>query len=292
MYQIGHPAVLDLFDGHVIVQEKIDGSQFSFELGEDGIHCRSKGKDQSPGQTDEMFLAAVEFVESIKGLLAPGATYRCEYLQKPKHNTLCYERVPDGNLVLFDVNTGLEIYRNVESVEKEASRLGMTPVPTILMGTITKPEDLLKLLDRESVLGGCKIEGVVVKNYDRFGRDGKALMGKYVSEAFKERHGKDWKDRHPGGKDILGQIAGTFNKDAIWEKAVQHLRDNGKLTGECKDIGPLVKEVMTDVHKEGQDEIKAALFKWAWKDISRQIVHGLPDWYKRRLIDQHFEAKP
>ena len=38
-----------------------------------------------------------------EGLLAPGVTYYGEYLQKPKHNTLCYDRVPKDNIIIFDV---------------------------------------------------------------------------------------------------------------------------------------------------------------------------------------------
>ena len=32
VYQLGHKAVLDIFSGPVVIQEKIDGSQFSFGL--------------------------------------------------------------------------------------------------------------------------------------------------------------------------------------------------------------------------------------------------------------------
>ena len=32
IYSLGHAAILDLLDGRVIVEEKVDGSQFSFGL--------------------------------------------------------------------------------------------------------------------------------------------------------------------------------------------------------------------------------------------------------------------
>ncbi len=52
------------------------------------------------------------------------------------------------------------------------------------------PADLYALLEKESILGG-KVEGIVVKNYARFGKDKKVLMGKYVSEQGKPQQGME-----------------------------------------------------------------------------------------------------
>ena len=92
IYNIGHRALEELFQGDVTVEEKVDGSQFSFKLttgtgvDEFVLTCRSKGKDQSPGQTDKMFERAVESVKDLDLVL--GWTYRGEFLAKPKHNAL------------------------------------------------------------------------------------------------------------------------------------------------------------------------------------------------------------
>ena len=44
--QIGHKMIADIFSGEVIVEEKIDGSQFSFGVINGELTCRSKGKQQ------------------------------------------------------------------------------------------------------------------------------------------------------------------------------------------------------------------------------------------------------
>jgi hypothetical protein len=141
-------------------------------------------------------------------------------------------------------------------------------------------------LAKESFLGGPKIEGVVLKDYSRFDRDGKIYAGKYVSEAFKEKHKKEWKEDNPGGKDLLSLISAQYCTEARWRKAVQHLQEDGALEGSPKDIGPLMKELVRDLEQEEEAEIKAELFKWAWPHIKRAAGRGFPEWYKGELLKE------
>lgn len=292
IYALGHRAVSELFTRDVYLTEKVDGSQFSFGSDMNGeVRARSKGQELHIDAPEKMFSVAVNAVLAIKDRLTPGWTYRGEYLRSPKHNTLSYSRVPHHNVILFDINDGHESYLPYEELEAEAERIGMEVVPRIFTGRITSAEQLLSFLDRESILGGVKIEGIVVKPvaYDLFGADKKVLMGKFVSEAFKEIHGKEWKAANPAQSDILTVLAARYATEARWEKAIQHLLDRGELEGSPRDIGKLLKEVQADTHKECADEIKEALFKWAWGTIGRKLTHGFPEWYKRKLADSQFE---
>ncbi len=137
-----------------------------------------------------------------------------------------------------------------------------------------------------SCLGGVLIEGMVFKNYYQFGADKKVLLAKYVSEDFKEIHKKEWRTQNPSTSDIKENIADQLISDARWHKAIQHLQENGTLDNSPKDIGMLMKEIVNDVKLECEDFIKDRLFEWAWKDISRKVVRGFPQWYKDRLIKQ------
>jgi len=288
IHNLGHKAIANLFLDAVIVQEKVDGSQFSFGVINGELYCRSRGKEQHLEAPDKMFEKAVEFVKSIKPKLVEGWTYRAEYLAKPKHNTLCYNRTPKNNLVLFDIDIGDQDYMSSDHVKGIAESLDLEPVPTFAIGIYTSFEQFKPLLEKESVLGGPTVEGVVVKNYNRFGQDGKALMGKYVSEKFKEKHIKDWKERNPFGSDIKLQIGESLKTEARWHKSIQHLRERGELLDEPKDIGPLLKEINQDVLEECKEEIMETLFNWAWKDISRLITRGFPEWYKQELAKLQF----
>lgn len=289
IYNLGHAALVDLFSDTVVIEEKIDGSQFSFGVFNGELLCRSNSKSQDINAPDKLFEKAIHTTISIQDKLMDGWTYRCEYLMKPKHNTLCYSRCPEKNLILFDIDVSDQLYLSYESKVKCAKDLGLECVPLLSTGEYQDWETLKQLLETESCLGGTKIEGLVIKNYVRFGRDGKALMGKFVSEAFKERHNKEWKRSNPGGKDIVQNIGQSLRTEARWQKAVQHLRDDGLLLNEPKDIGSLFKSVNDDILAECTDEIKEELFRWAWKEISRIITRGLPEWYKEQLAQNQFD---
>lgn len=291
VYAIGHGAIAELFDGDVLVEEKVDGSQFSFGLVAGEIHMRSRGATVIPGSADSgMFAAAIKSVEELKDRLHEGWTYRCEYLQKPKHNVLCYGRVPARNLILFDINSGDEVYLSRTEKVQEAERIGMEYVPVLHFGPVSSPEKLYSLLQNESVLGG-KVEGIVVKNYSRFGKDKKAMMGKYVSEEFKETHGKEWKASNPSMADVVERIITTLRTDARWEKAVFRLRDLGQLENSPRDIGHLIKEVQRDVREEETEFIQSKLKEWALPRILRASSAGVPEWYKKRLLESAFPVE-
>lgn len=288
VFAIGHRMIADLFKSPVTVEEKIDGSQFSFGLLEGELCCRSKGKDLIISAPEKMFAKAVATAQHLD--LRPNWIYRAEFLEKPKHNTLVYGRVPAGNLILFDVATGLETYLDSAAREVEAVRLGLECVPVFYKGMVENAEMFAGLLERDSVLGGTKVEGVVVKNYALFTAEKKYAIGKYVSEAFKEKHEVDWKARNPHAKDVVAGLIDTYRTDARFQKALQHLRDSGQIEGSPRDIGLLVREVPADILKEDESAIKDALFNHFWKDIQRGIVAGVPTWYKQLLAASAFET--
>jgi hypothetical protein len=290
VWALGHPAIRELFNGPVAVQEKIDGSQFSFGNIGGALHCRSHGAVIDPSSPQTLFAPAVEAAIALHdvGKLPDGWTYRAEAVYKPKHNTLTYGRAPESGMVVFDIDTGLESRMLPEDVQAEASRLGLEVVPTFFFGEISSTAELAGLLETESMLGGAKIEGVVAKNYARWGKDGKMLMGKYVSEAFKETHKNDWRQRNPTRTDIVEDIKKTYCNERRWEKAVERMRDAGKLELSPRDIGALMKAIPDDVLAECKDEIMSALFAHFWPDIKRGISAGFPEWYKNRLAESQF----
>lgn len=291
IYAIGHRAIENLFTGPVLVQEKVDGSQFSFANIDGELKCRSKGADLVVDAPEGMFQAAVDTAKRLFPLLTPGWVYRGEYLQKPKHNTLAYDRVPALHIILFDVATGIETYLDDVDLYMEAARLGLESVPVLMKGEISDAETLKGLLDRVSVLGGQKIEGVVVKNYNQMSLDKRVAMGKFVSEAFKEVHGGEWRKNNPPAKDVLDQLIERYRTPARWDKAVQHIRERGELDGSPKDIGALIREVPADVLAECEDEIKEILFKHYWPKISRGLTAGIAEWYKISLIESAFDEE-
>lgn len=294
IFALGHSAIADLLKGPVIVEEKIDGSQFSFMKTEEGeLICRSKGANINMVAPEGMFLKAVEELRGILDRLPVGVTFRGEYLSKPKHNVLCYSRVPSRHIILFDINPALETYLSPRDKMALAESLGFEVVPTLDEGMINDPREIRAFLETESVLGGQKIEGVVIKpaTYDLFGRDKKVLMGKFVSEAFKEVHAGEWKAEHAtkGPKEIVQMLATQYATPARWQKALIHLREEGKITDSPKDIEGLMAAVPGDVLKECEAEIREKVFEWVWPQLRRSLTRGLPEWYKGELLAKQFD---
>jgi hypothetical protein len=296
---IGHKLLEHFWDEGGVAEftEKIDGSNAGFGLGADGaLRMRSHHKQLDMDNADKMFAPAVQTVKELnsKRLLTPGYIYWGEVLAKPKANTLAYSRTPKGCIILYDVdraNGGWDCMAHAE-MAMEASRLGLESVP--LIATFTKKpslDELTALLDRESILGGVKIEGVVGKRLDLFSRDGRPLMLKYVSDAFKEVHRSDWKERHPKQGDIVLRLIDTYGTEARWRKAIQHLREQGLIEDAPQDIGICLKEINADVLKECEQEIRDALWKWAWPQVARGITRGFPEFYKQQLVSGAFPSE-
>jgi hypothetical protein len=285
IYGMGHSALNELCLDDVLVEEKVDGSQFSFGKLNGQMWCRSKGKDQHEA-TDKMFKCAVQTVTELLPHLEEGWSYRGEYLQSPKHNVLKYNRVPNNHIIIYDIETGDQCFLDRVSKEVEAARIGLEVVPVYYEGRLFSVDGLKVFLDKESCLGGPKIEGVVVKNYKRFGPDKKVLLGKLVSEAFKEVHRKEWKEANPRSGDIIERLSHNYTSQARWQKAVQFLQENGTYTGTPKDIGALVRRVQEDCLAECAQEIMEQLLAWAWPQLERAVIKGLPVWFKDQLAQQ------
>jgi len=293
IHNIGGRFTENLFNNPVIVEEKIDGSQFSFCKTSEGLKAKSKGQDQRLDSPDKMFSRAIEAIKAIDLLygLKPDWVYRGEYLQKSKHNALAYDRIPNYHIILFDIETADQSFMSYEDKTAEANRLGLEVVPRMFEGEVTNVEHFRSLMDTISCLGGQKIEGIVIKNYYQFGPDGKVLMGKHVSEAFKEVHRAAWKQSNPGPGDILDRLVEMYKTPARWEKGIQHLREKGLLTDSPQDIGKLINEVRDDIKEECTEDMKDVLFKWAIGHVLRGVTGGLPEWYKEKLVDKQFEGK-
>ena len=268
----------------VYVQEKIDGSQISFGVVDGQLMVRSRRTDLMASPTG-MFDKAIATITDLfnTGDLTPGYIYRGEYLLRPKHNTLAYERVPWGHIILFDIEISEGHFVRPAELDLMAEDLGLEVVPHLATLTYLDMEQLKAMLDTTSCLGGTKIEGVVLKNYDRIGQDKKLLMGKLVSEEFREVHKADWKSRNPNRSDVVEGISARYGTQRRWQKAAQHLAEAGVLVNAPQDIPLLMREITEDVLKECGEAIKDELFKHHWKAIARGLTRGMPEWYKASL---------
>jgi hypothetical protein len=190
-------------------------------------------------------------------------------------------RQPDGTWVGYD------------ELAAQADALCLDVVPLILRGA-GGVEMLDGFLDRESYLGGSKIEGVVVKRYlpDGWmwmGQPAYVKVAKYVSEKFKETHKDNWSRTNTarGGVEPLME---AFHTEARWRKAVQHLRERGEFHGRVQDIGAFIRELGNDLVAEEEAAIRDALWALFRGDFVRAASRGAVDWFKGALATGEFAS--
>lgn len=296
IFQVGHGGVRDIFMHRVLVQEKIDGSQFSFGQIEGRLRMKSHHQDISDIKGEwGLFTEAIKYVRELfdAGKLHEGWTYRGEVLSKPCHNKLAYERVPKHNIIGYDVAIGCEQYLEYTDVVAAFNRLDLEIVPYYFYGVVTNPETIKTYLDRRPILGGKIIEGMVIKAHGHYGEDKHTLMAKLVNPEYREINDTGENQK---GKDFQQELVDTYRTEARWDKAILHLKEQGLIKGEAQDIGPLIGEISRDLKSEAEDEIKAKLWKRFWPQVSRGCTGGFAEYYKRKLMEAAFvqdtDAKP
>lgn len=294
-FAIGTDYINLIFEGEVEITEKIDGSQFSFGKINNELFIRSKGAQLFVDNPQKMFSKGIDYVVDIQDKLPDNTIYYCEFLSGPSHNILQYERVPKNNLILFGMSDEKGNFKKeYEYMKNCANEINIDMVPLIYRDKIKNPDELLKLLEEESVLGGNKVEGIVVKNYSQpfllGGQPIPIMMGKYVSEAFKETHRKKW-GRTFTGKGKWQVFLESFQTEARWHKAIQHLTEKDELVNEPKDIGKLMKEIQDDIEIEEKENIKNFLWEQFKSDVFRTARRGFPEFYKKQLLKRNFDKQ-
>ncbi|HRT03154.1 MAG TPA: RNA ligase family protein [Candidatus Diapherotrites archaeon] len=273
--------------GEVILQEKVDGSQFGFGLNEDNeLVFRSHNSSIQKECIPSMFKGGVEYLltieEKIKAFFSPDTYFYCEYLRKPKHNVLKYDRFPKHHLVLFDVLIK-EKWVDREELCKIAEYLDIDMIPELYRGK-ADIDKIKELLNIPSFLGNELIEGVVIKNYNLFIEGSSSpLFTKYVRETFKERSKIDQKDKE-SNKQSIEEYIKSFHNEARWQKAYLHLLEQDKIEKQPKDIQKLINAVKKDIIAEEKENIKKDLYKMFIGKILDYAIKGLPEWYKNKLV--------
>lgn len=281
---LGNQSIADIFETEVEITEKVDGSQIGFGMIGGELVVRSKGKEQDIENPDKMFAEGVAYIKSIADRIPDDAFFYGEYLSKPRHSTLAYDRIPKNHIVLFGARHEDHTFLSYNLVAYWAKEFGVDAIPLIYAG-VSNPEHALSLVDGESYLGGQQREGIVVKAYKPWlwmNIPLTVMAGKFVSEKFKEVHEKDW-TRLNTGKGKMDSLKDKYHTEARWHKAIMHLKERGTFDGSLKDIGPLIKEIKSDIELEEKENIKHELYSIYKDDILRYATLGFPEWYKLEL---------
>lgn len=279
-----------------IMEEKIDGSNFRFSFNkESGVKVGSKNVDMTD-TSPQMFKSAIDWVyeeinqEAYRHILeflnADEIIIYGEFLAKPHHNAIIYSRIPQHNIILFDVMVDGN-YGNYDVLRYCGNVLGLEIVPELQ----TKSEmfsigELSQIVNNtKSVLGDTLIEGVVVKSYDsrmHIRKHDYPFMVKYVRDEFKELNRQNWKQQK-ADENPVQHILNAINKEKVWEKARQHAKDDGKLEGRMQDMRVLFDYLNTDIEHQWKEAMKEELWTVFEREIQSRMSKGFPEWYKESI---------
>lgn len=170
---------------HIIIQEKLDGANVSFQYDAefDSIQSFSRNQLLDENHTLRFFYNLVQTLdkERIRTVLGCHLRVFGEWLVK---HVLPYPADRYETVYCFDVldmETGC--YLPQHEVKAISERLGLAYVPVFFEGRFTAWEDYLPFV-RKTALGGEMGEGIVIKNMSHLQEDNAYL--KIVHERFRE----------------------------------------------------------------------------------------------------------
>lgn len=181
IHRLGKDEVEGILDeGHIFVQEKIDGANTQIWLEDGEIHCGSRNQEITEGFNG--FVDYVKNHEGIKALLQkfPEATLYGEWLVR---HTIGYNELSYRQWYMFDVLVG-NMWWETSEVNLMADCYHIKRPHLFLEGKDVSLDQIKEHVGK-SVLGD-KGEGVVIKNPSFKNQFGECCYAKIVTEKFKE----------------------------------------------------------------------------------------------------------
>ena len=257
--RIGTSEVEGIEDGLTYVFPKLDGTNGSLWLGEDGeINAGSRNRHLAVGSDNAGFLDWAIQQDHIKRYLTdnPNHVLYGEWLVP--HSLKTYRDDAWRRFYVFDVldaATGALIH--YENYKDGISQFGidyLAPIAMIKNGSL---EHYLKCLDKNVYLikdGHGVGEGVVIKNYSWQNKFGRVTWAKLITNSFKEEHAKEMGAAKIGGKITEERIIDDFVTQHLVDKVHAKIV-NSEYGWQSKFIPRLLSEVWHDLVTEEMWEI-------------------------------------
>lgn len=272
---------------HIVVQEKIDGANFSIRYDEetDTIKAFSRKRVLDFGNN---LRGAWEWSqklnkELVKEVLGTNLILFAEWLVS---HTIVYPKDKYQNAYCYDVyDTETERYLEQDKVKDIVNHLGLTYVPVFYDGEFQSWEHLKQFVGKTD-LGGESGEGIVVKNMTRLNDPNTRLpfYTKIVGDKFAEKKSVRKFDGEKVEKRAkLQAIVETVVTDARVTKLIHKMVDEGIIPEDwdehdmaviARNIG---KEVYYDCVKEEPETVEQVgeLFGKLASGTAMKIVRGM-----------------
>ena len=272
--------------GRLIVQEKVDGSNFTVFRDPSTLELAffNKGKLLTlEKQSNSTFARTCEILRTRQDLFRPGYIYHGEAMRAARANHIMYRRIPKYHWMCYEIMVPLADGTYVHATPHEMTEiLAGTGIEQVHMyyDSMRAADDLDASLDRlagiflnvdalHSSLGNVA-EGFVVKVLTAQ-RKGKTVpyRAKYVSKHMRERKVVEGMISPDYTLEAIGDV---FNTAARHRKALQHLQERG----EEVTYAALVREADADLLIEHGQEIADMLMQRYFPVIRKAARKDLP----------------
>ena len=249
--RLGHyenESLLDFVNDEIIIEEKIDGSNFRFWLEDGEIKFGSRNVSYLE-KDNKQFKKCINY---LLDRLSPNdldedLIYIGEFATP---HTIQYDWENTPHFIGFDIlvkTTGRPLDWKV--TKRKFAQLNLEFVPVLWFGDTKHFEDLEldKLLEKSQYRDG-KPEGVVIKNYNRVNEYERPLFAKVVNEHFEEKK-KTFQPKNAGSKDTARVVAQYVTKARVRKIINKMVSEEGRELSRSL-MGDLIHRVISDTLEE------------------------------------------
>ncbi len=273
--RLGHDDVSGLLDGAVVVQEKLDGANFTVAKHPDkGLILASRNNVISVGgHPSTGFNGAIEYVLDHPGITGlfdvhPDWVLRGEWLTR---HTINYDATRMKKFYVFDVQDGEGKYIPISQYAAVMELREIPFLPVIAQYNNPTLDLLQQLTQGPGLYGAAQKEGVVVKRYDFVNKWGRTTWGKLVSADFREAN-----KIHMGATKrdpVELQFAARVTDEDVL-KVIHKIRDTAGTTT-IKDMPQVLGRVWNDAFTDR-----------LWDFVRKERVAAFDFNQAKRLVDQ------
>lgn len=274
--RVGHEKTKGILDDptdFVVIQEKVDGSNFRFWLEDGEIRFGSRRVDYVDEKNYEEWAKAIEYIKSKVNPedLREDFIYVGEFIRP---HTVQYDFDSAPPFVGFDILnrwTGDVVHYLISYAEFDS--LGLPFVNTYFVGEAGLITDVLieELKKKKSAYGAEVQEGVVLKNYSR------NIFAKSVNPEFLEDFKKKFRDKVKPKMTAEAKVVERFITPARVNKIITRIyEDKGSVSAE--NIPQILRDTVNDMLEEeiltiaNEMRIQELNFKKLRKKASKKIM--------------------
>ena len=259
------PSFCDGFErgDHIIIQEKIDGANFSIRYDEDDNVIRAYSRKKELNKENDLRGAFgwsqnlnVDLVRSVLGnnliLFAEWLVpHTVKYPQERYNNVYCYD--------VYDTEN--EQYFSQDKVKEIVDKLGLIYVPVFYDGEFTSWEDVKEFVGKTE-LGGEYGEGIVIKNQTKLNNKNLRLpyYTKIVCEEFCETKAqKKYKVLNIdafAAREFIQEKVSSVVTEARVRKLIHKMVDDGIIPEDwsSRDMSVIAKNLGREVYYDCLEE--------------------------------------